>query len=106
MTDRPTDRPTDLPYSYNFEKLCGVGIYSNDKKSSDRQQQIWEAIKYSEKIGIHGGGQVRRFGLLSGVLTVNGTIDKRLWENYQKFQSAENDGNSSEKRDGNDGEYP
>lgn len=99
MADRQTDA---LRLSTNIgSKDCLESVSIQDRI-------IWQAIQKCQKTGLGGGGAVKRFSQLAGVLTSKSTVDARLWKNYRQFQSTAFNGYSSGSEDGqsNDGEYP
>jgi len=68
--------------------------------------QIWQAVQKAEQSGIHGGGEVRLFSKLTGILTAQNSIDARLYNNYIQFASPTLDGYKQDGRESDNGEYP
>lgn len=105
-----TDRQTGHKWHYQkYRQLYGFGNYASvdARKQDDWHRQIWQAIQFNH--GKKCGGEYApwRFGAVVGILTPQNTFDARLWKDYhQQFASPKNDGNQSEGRQSNDGDYP
>ena len=88
LTDRQTDRQTDqsglIRNSVSFaEWENSIHVRSRE---TIRDRQIRQIVKYAASSGIHGGGEVRQFGKLTGLLATDGTLHEEL---YRGSDSAE-----------------
>lgn len=101
--DRQTDRQGSISvlcrqahrerYLHQWQKLTGIGQYMDSSQTS-------------RKITTWGGGSVLRFADLTGIRTVDNRIDARLWQGYRQFADSAPDGDKSDGRQSNSGDYP
>jgi len=90
-------------HSQKYRQLCGLEEYA---KFNSRDRQVWQAVQQAEQSGIHGGGEVRLFSKLTGILTAQNSINARLYNNYRQFASPTLDGDKQDGRESDNGEYP
>ena len=55
---------------------------------------------------IGGGYAPRRFGLLTGILTLNNSFDARLYKDYRQFAGTTLDGDKQPDGKSDNGDYP
>lgn len=122
--DRQTDRPTcriatdlkDYADSVSMKNQTGGGREQVPQAQRDRFVFQWEKLTGTGRYGkqsneqkchkLGGGGPVRDFANLTGIRTVDGCIDARLWNSYRQFSDTTSNGNSPDARESDSGDYP
>ena len=79
-------------------------IAENIPSETSQKDYVWEVVQQCQKTGIGGGGAVRRFAQITGILTSDNNVDARLWNGYRKYSKS--GGDSQEEYSNDDGEYP
>lgn len=98
-----TPRTRRIQYKFEFEKLTATERYRKRTRTIPVQTREFGRQFNFAKLG---GGRARDFANLTGIRTVDGSTDPRLWKGYRQFADSEANGDQSDGRQSNDGDYP